>query len=53
MLYWALIFLVVAVVAGVLGLTGVASIASEIAWGLFVIGIILAIVFFILGRRPR
>lgn len=53
MLYWALIFLVVAIVAGVLGLTGVASIAAEIAWALFIIGLILAVVFFFLGRRPR
>jgi len=53
MLYWALIFLLVALAAGVLGLTGVASIAAEISWALFVIGLILAVVFFILGRRPR
>lgn len=53
MLYWALIFLIVAIVAGVLGLTGVASIAAEIAWALFIIGLILAVVFFIMGRRPR
>ncbi len=52
MLYWALIFFVVAIVAGVLGLTGVASIAAEIAWLLFVVGLILAAVFFVMGRRP-
>ncbi|MEJ2530671.1 MAG: DUF1328 domain-containing protein [Halioglobus sp.] len=54
MLYWALIFLVVAIVAGVLGFTGVAAISADIAWALFVIGLILAVVFFVLGRRrPR
>jgi uncharacterized membrane protein YtjA (UPF0391 family) len=53
MLYWALLFFIVAIVAGVLGLSGVASVAAEIAWALFVIGLVLAIVFFILGRRPR
>ncbi len=53
MLYWALIFLIVALVAGVLGLTGVASVASNIAWALFVIGIILSVIFFVMGRRPR
>lgn len=53
MLHWALVFLVVALIAGVLGLTGVASIAAEIAWALFIIGLILAVVFFVLGRRPR
>jgi uncharacterized membrane protein YtjA (UPF0391 family) len=52
MLYWAFIFLVVALIAGIFGLTGIAAIASEIAWFLFVVGLILAIVFFIMGRRP-
>jgi uncharacterized membrane protein YtjA (UPF0391 family) len=52
MLYWALIFLVVAIVAGVLGFSGVAGTAANIAWILFVVGLILAIVFFIRGRRP-
>lgn len=52
MLYWAFLFLVVAIVAGVLGLGGISAIASEIAWVLFVVGLILAVVFFILGRRP-
>ena len=55
MLYWALIFLVIALVAGVLGLPGVAAIAADISWILFVVGLILAIVFFVVGRRrgPR
>ena len=52
MLYWALVFLIGALGAGVLGATGVAAIASEIAWILFVVGLILAVVFFVLGRRP-
>ncbi|MDF1832071.1 MAG: DUF1328 domain-containing protein [Porticoccaceae bacterium] len=52
MLYWAFIFLVVAIVAGIFGLTGIAAIASEIAWLLFVVGLILAVIFFIVGRRP-
>ena len=49
---WALIFLIVAIVAGVLGLGGFAAVASEIAWILFVVGLVLAIIFFVLGRRP-
>jgi uncharacterized membrane protein YtjA (UPF0391 family) len=53
MLYWALIFLIVAIVAGVLGFTGVAAVSADIAWALFIIGLILAIIFFVLGRRPR
>ena len=52
MLRWAFIFLVIAVIAGLLGLTGVTAIAAEIAWALFVIGLILAVIFFISGRRP-
>jgi uncharacterized membrane protein YtjA (UPF0391 family) len=53
MLQWALIFLVVGLIAAVLGFSGVAGAATNIAWILFVIGIILAIVFFFMGRRPR
>jgi len=53
MLYYALMFLVVALIAGVLGVTGVASVASQIAWVLFVIGIVLLIVNFLTGNRPR
>ncbi|WP_069297164.1 DUF1328 family protein, partial [Methylophaga muralis] len=35
-----------------LGLTGVAGTASSIAWILFVVGLVLALIFFITGRRP-
>ncbi|MDX2463540.1 MAG: DUF1328 domain-containing protein [Porticoccus sp.] len=52
MLYWAFMFLVIAIIAGIFGLTGVAAVASEVAWILFVLGLILAVVFFIMGRRP-
>ena len=51
MMYWALMFLVVAIIAGILGLGGVAGTAVNIAYTLFVIGLILAIVFFLMGRR--
>jgi uncharacterized membrane protein YtjA (UPF0391 family) len=50
MLYYALVFLVVALIAGVLGFSGIAGISSNIAWILFVIGLVLALVFFIRGR---
>lgn len=50
MLQWALIFLVVAVIAGVLGFSGVAGAATNIAWILFVVGLIVAAVFFVRGR---
>jgi uncharacterized membrane protein YtjA (UPF0391 family) len=53
MFNWALIFLVVAIIAGVLGMSGVAGTATNIAWLLFVVGLILAIIFAITGRRPR
>ena len=53
MLYYALVFLVVALIAGVLGVTGVAAVASQIAWVLFVIAIVLFVVHLVSGRsRP-
>ena len=51
MLYWAAVFLIIAIVAGLLGIGGVAVISKQIAWILFVIGLILALVTFLLGRR--
>jgi uncharacterized membrane protein YtjA (UPF0391 family) len=53
MLYWALIFLVIAIVAGVLGFGGVAGTASEVAHVLFWIAIILLIVSLVFGLRRR
>lgn len=52
MLSWALLFLIVGLVAGVLGLSGIAGVATNIAWILFVVGLILAIILFVRGRRP-
>ena len=46
-------FLVVALIAGVLGVTGIAGLSAQIAWILFVVGLILAIVSFVFGRRGR
>ncbi len=51
MLYWAAVFLVVAIVAGVLGLGGIAGVSANIAWTLLVIGLVLAIILALLGRR--
>lgn len=51
-LYYALVFLVVGLIAGILGATGVAAIASQIAWVLFIIGIILLVISLATGRRP-
>lgn len=50
MIGWALTFLVVAIIAGALGLSGVAGVATNIAWILFVVGLVLAIIFAIRGR---
>lgn len=51
MIGWALTFLIIALVAAVLGFTGIAGMATNIAWILFVVGLILAIVLAIAGRR--
>jgi uncharacterized membrane protein YtjA (UPF0391 family) len=37
----------------VFGFGGIAGISAEIAWILFVVGLILAVVFFVFGRRGR
>jgi uncharacterized membrane protein YtjA (UPF0391 family) len=52
MLSWAVTFFVIALIAAVLGFSGIAGTAVNIAWALAVIGIILAIVFGVMGRRP-
>jgi uncharacterized membrane protein YtjA (UPF0391 family) len=51
MLYYALMFLVVGLIAGALGLFGIAAIAGQIAWVLFLIGVVLIILHMISGRR--
>lgn len=51
MLYYALVFLIVGLIAAAFGLTGVAGVASQIAWVLFLIGIILLIIHLVSGRR--
>ena len=52
MISWAVTFLVIALIAAVLGFSGIAGTAVNLAWICAVIGIILALVFGILGRRP-
>jgi uncharacterized membrane protein YtjA (UPF0391 family) len=37
---------------GVIGLSGIAGMATQFAWILFVVGLVLAVVFFLMGRRP-
>jgi uncharacterized membrane protein YtjA (UPF0391 family) len=51
MLRMALLFFVIALIAGALGLFRTEYIASEIAWVLFVVFLIVALVSLVLGRR--
>lgn len=53
MFNWAIIFLIIGLIAAVFGFTGIAGTATNIAWILFVVGLVLAVVFYIMGRRPR
>jgi uncharacterized membrane protein YtjA (UPF0391 family) len=53
MVSWAAVFLVIALVAALLGFTGIAGMSMNIAWILFVVGMIFAIVLFIMGRTRR
>jgi len=53
MLYYSLVFLIVGLVAAALGITGVVAVASQIAWVLFLIGIVLLVVHLVAGsQRP-
>jgi uncharacterized membrane protein YtjA (UPF0391 family) len=49
MLHYALMFLVVGLLAGLLGLVGVAAVAGQIAWILFLVGVVLIIVHMVRG----
>jgi uncharacterized membrane protein YtjA (UPF0391 family) len=54
MLYWALVFFIIAVVAGVLGFGGVASAAAGIAqilFFLFLVIFVIALIAGLMGRR--
>jgi uncharacterized membrane protein YtjA (UPF0391 family) len=53
MLYWALMFLVVALVAAVFGFGGIASTATGIAQVLFVIALIMFVVSLFAGYMRR
>lgn len=51
MIRLALTFLVVALIAGVLGLSGVAGLSANMAMILFFVGLVLALLSFLVGRR--
>jgi uncharacterized membrane protein YtjA (UPF0391 family) len=53
MLYWALMFLVVALIAAVFGFGGIASTATGIAQILFVIAIVMFLVSLLAGFLRR
>lgn len=53
MFYWAFVFLVVALVAAFLGFGGIAGTAAGMAKIFFWVGLILFVVFLIVGRRGR
>ncbi|WP_440939985.1 DUF1328 domain-containing protein [Immundisolibacter sp.] len=48
---WAITFLIIAIVAALFGFSGIAGVATNIAWILFVVGLVLAVVFLVMGRR--
>jgi uncharacterized membrane protein YtjA (UPF0391 family) len=50
MLRWALTFLVIALIAGALGMFRVEFLSGEIAWILFVVFLIMAVVSMVVGR---
>jgi uncharacterized membrane protein YtjA (UPF0391 family) len=51
MLRWSLLFLIIALVAGALGFFNTQIIATQIAWVLFVVFLILALVSLVVGNR--
>jgi len=51
MLYWALVFLIVALVAGALGFGGIAGVATGIAKVLFFVFLIAFVISLVMGRR--
>ncbi len=53
LLYWSLLFLIVALVAAVFGFGGIASTAAGIAQVLFVVALVLFIVSLFAGARRR
>ncbi len=53
MLYWALVFFVIAIIAGVFGFTGIFAAASGIAQILFYVFIVLLIVSLLAGGLRR
>lgn len=53
MINLAITFLIIAIVAALLGFSGIAGAASSMAWILFIVGLFLAVIFAVTGRRSR
>ena len=53
MLYWALVFFIIALVAGVLGFGGIAAAATDMARILFFVFLVIFLVTLILGLVRR
>jgi uncharacterized membrane protein YtjA (UPF0391 family) len=53
MLYWSIIFFIVAIIAAVLGFGGLASDTAYIAKILALVGLVLAVITFISSRRSH
>lgn len=51
MLYWAILFLIVAIIAGLFGFTTIAGTAVGIAKVLFFLFLILFVIFLFIGRK--
>ncbi len=53
MLYWALVFFIIAIVAAIFGFGGVAAAATGIAKVLFIIFLVLFVISLVFGFRGR
>ena len=53
MRYWTVVFLLLALVAGVVGLGGLGSLSLLSASGLFLAGLVLALLSSLLGQKPE
>jgi uncharacterized membrane protein YtjA (UPF0391 family) len=51
MFSWAITFLIIAIIAGVLGFGGIAGVSVEMAKIAFFVGLVLAVIFVLLGRK--
>jgi uncharacterized membrane protein YtjA (UPF0391 family) len=52
MLYYALMFFVVALIAAVLGMRGVAGLSAEIGYFLVVVAVVFVVIALLTGRAP-